>query len=179
MNPETMYEGQTPPTGGALDRLIRLLHLLEDGLLVSLLLAMILLAFGQIVLRNFFGTGVAWVDPLLRVLVLWLGLIGALVATRLDKQISIDVLTRLLGPRLTAFSRLVTRLFAAAVSGLIAWHAARFIVDEWQSGSVAFSGVPAWMLELVIPFGFGIIAARFLLQALAALPMLFPRETGS
>lgn len=161
-----------------LGRLIRLLCRLEDGVLVSLLLAMIALAFGQIVLRNFFSTGVAWVDPLLRVLVLWVGLIGAMVAARLDKHISVDVLTRLLNPRLTAIGQLVTRLFAAAVSGLIAWHAARFIVDEWRSGSVAFAGLPAWLLELIIPLAFGIIAFRFLLQALATLPGMPAGEGG-
>lgn len=164
---------------GVLGGMVRLLELVEDSLLVGLLLVMILLAFGQIVLRNFFSTGVAWVDPLLRVLVLWVGLIGAMVATRIDKHISVDVLTRLLSPRLGALARVVTRLFAAGVSGLIAWHAGRFVIDEWRSGSEAFSGVPAWFLEAVIPLGFGIIAARLLLQALSALPPLLHDRAGT
>ena len=70
------------------------LHRFEDALLVILLSAMIALAGTQILLRNLLDTGFVWIDPMLRVLVLWLGLIGATVATRNDKHIQIDVLTR-------------------------------------------------------------------------------------
>ena len=160
----------SPDKPGILHRLIAALHWLEDGLLVSLVLTMTLLAFGQILMRNFFGTGSIIIDPLLRVMVLWVGLIGALVATRLDKQISIDALTRLLHPRLVEVSHIVTRLFAAAIAGLIAWHATRFLIDEWHVGTIAFAKVPAWAAESIIPVGFAIIALRYLLQGLAAVP---------
>jgi TRAP-type C4-dicarboxylate transport system permease small subunit len=160
----------SPDKPGILQRLIGALHWLEDGLLVSLVLAMTLLAFGQILMRNFLGTGSIIIDPLLRVMVLWVGLIGALVATRLDKQISIDVLTRMLSPRLVEASHIVTRLFAATIAGLIAWHAARFLIDEWHIGTVAFAKVPAWAAESIIPVGFAVIALRYLLQGLAAVP---------
>ena len=69
------------------------LHRAEDALLVLLLSAMIVLAATQIMLRNFFDSGFVWIDPLLRVLVLWLGLIGATVATRNNRHIRIDLLS--------------------------------------------------------------------------------------
>ena len=50
---------------------INRLHRAEDALLVLLLSTMILLAGTQIVLRNMLDTGVVWIDPLLRVMVLW------------------------------------------------------------------------------------------------------------
>ncbi len=74
----------------------RFLHRLEDSLLVILLTTLILLASTQIFLRNLFDTGLVWIDPLLRVMVLWLGLLGAAVAAREHKHIQIDILTRLL-----------------------------------------------------------------------------------
>ena len=61
---------------------VKSLHRAEDALLVILLTAMIVLACTQILLRNFFDSGIVWIDPLLRVMVLWLGLVGATVATR-------------------------------------------------------------------------------------------------
>jgi C4-dicarboxylate transporter DctQ subunit len=149
-----------------LQRTVRVLHIIEDSLLVSILLAMILLAFSQIVMRNFFGTGTIWLDPLLRVLVLWVGLLGALVATRQDKQISVDVLTRILPPGLKRLSTIVTRSFAAIVSAIIAWHSFRFLIDEWNSGATAFASVPAWLPESILPFGFSIIALRYTLQVI-------------
>ena len=143
---------------------IRLLHRAEDGLLVVLLLSMLGLAVSQIAMRNFMGVGFIWIDPLLRVMVLWLGLIGALVATREGKQISVDVLTRILTPRLSLVSGIVTRTFAGIVSAIIAWYSLLFVIDEWQIGIVAFANVPAWIAEAIIPVGFALIALRFFLQ---------------
>jgi TRAP-type C4-dicarboxylate transport system permease small subunit len=54
-------------------------------LLVLLLLAMISLAFAQIVLRNGFDGGIIWADSLLRIMVLWIALIGAVVASQGSK----------------------------------------------------------------------------------------------
>jgi TRAP-type C4-dicarboxylate transport system permease small subunit len=145
---------------------VRYLHLLEDALLVFIVLAMILLSFGQIIMRNLFDVGFVWVDPMLRVMVLWIGMLGALIATRLDKHITIDVLTRLLSPGWQLISRIVTRLFTALVASIIAWHSARFVIDEREMGSIAFSGIPAWILELIIPLGFGLITIRYVFEVI-------------
>ena len=75
-----------------LGRLEQAGKLAEDTLLVLILSAMILLAAGQIILRNFLDIGFIWGDELLRMLVLWLAVAGALAASRSDKHISIDVL---------------------------------------------------------------------------------------
>ena len=152
-----------------LHRGIRILHNIEDGLLVIMLLSMIALAFSQIVMRNVFGTGIVLLDPLLRIMVLWVGLLGALVASRQKKQISVDVLTRILPPGLKNASFIITRTFAAIVSGIIGWHSWLFVIDEWKLGTKAFSVVPAWLAELIIPFGFSVIAIRYSIQAISAL----------
>ena len=149
-----------------LTRGIRILHHIEDSLLVFILLTMITLAFSQIVMRNFFGTGIVLLDPILRIMVLWVGLLGALVASRQRKQISVDVLTRILPPALKTLSFIITRTFAAIVSGIIAWHSWIFVYDEWRLGTKAFAMVPAWLAEIIIPFGFSVIALRYTIQAL-------------
>ncbi|NOY17205.1 MAG: TRAP transporter small permease [Gammaproteobacteria bacterium] len=152
-----------------LQRGVRILHNIEDSLLVIILLTMVILAFSQIVMRNFFDTGTIWLDPLLRVLVLWVGLLGALVATRQDKQISVDVLTRILPEKLKTLSNIFTRSFAAIVSTIIAWNSFRFLIDEWHSGVTAFASVPAWLPESIIPFGFTVIALRYTFQVITLL----------
>ena len=144
-----------------LHRLLRTAASVEDGILVLLLMAMIALAGTQILLRNLLETGLEWGDPLLRVTVLWLGLLGAMAATRDDNHISIDVVSRFLPPRAKTASRLVTDLFTATVCGLLAYHGARFVLFEKEAGSIAFGFVPTWVCELILPFGFGIIALRF------------------
>ena len=141
---------------------IQRLHRFEDALLVILLSAMILLAGTQILLRNLLDTGFVWIDPLLRVLVLWLGLLGATVATRHNKHIKIDVLTRF-------FSRNRLRLIQAIVGQISAWtclvvavYGFQWVRYDYADGLVAFAGIPAWMLEAVIPFSFALIGLRYL-----------------
>jgi TRAP-type C4-dicarboxylate transport system permease small subunit len=145
---------------------VRALRKLEDGLLALLLTGMILLASLQIFLRNFFDAGIGWADPLVRLLVLWLGLLGALAASREDRHIDVDVLSRLLPEGAQAAFRRITCLFTAAVAGLVAYHAGRFVLAEFELGSVAFAGVRTWVAASIVPIAFGGIALRHLLLAL-------------
>lgn len=131
-------------------------------MLALLLGVMIVLASLQILLRGFLGTGIAWVGPLLRVLVLWVGLLGAVAASREGRHITVDVLSRLLRGRMLAAVGALTSVFTSVVSAALAYHAARFVVSEYRFESVAFSGLPAWALEIVIPFSFSLIALRYL-----------------
>ena len=142
---------------------------LEDGIMVLLLAVMIVLAATQIVLRNLFDTGLPWSDALLRILVLWLGLLGAMAATRQRSQIRIDILSRFLPPTARRFGFAFSDLFTAAVCGLLAWFAGRFVMMDYEFGTQAFSGMPAWIAELIIPIGFGIIALRYLVDLVARL----------
>jgi len=149
-----------------LTRLKRLIQLLENTLMVLMLGGMMLLATAQILLRNLFDSGLFWGDPALRVLVLWLALAGAIAATRENRHIRIDLLSRFLGEGGRRRLQAVNDLFSAAVCGLIAWHAGRFVHLEWQEGTILFGKLPAWFGESIIPVGFGIMALRFLLNPL-------------
>jgi len=134
----------------------------EDAILVLMLAAMILLAVSQIVLRNFWDIGLAWGDPLLRVSVLWVGLLGAMAATRDDNHISIDILYRLLPITGKNISRALTDLFTAVVCGTVAWYGSLLVALEKREESIVFANVPAWIAELIIPVGFGVMALRLL-----------------
>ena len=135
----------------------------EDALLVLLLGAMIALAGSQILLRNFWDMGLSWGEPLLRVSVLWVGLLGAMAATRDRRHIRIDLLSRFLPPRLASWTRGLADLFAGLVCLLLAWHGARFVHYEWLDGGLLFGTVPAWACELIIPLAFALMGLRYLL----------------
>ena len=151
---------------GKLHRIKLALEAIEDGLLVVLLVGMIGLGVAQILLRNFWQTSLSWGDPLLRIALLWLTLLGAIVATRDRNHIRIDLLSHFLPPMLRIWSQRLTDLFAALVCGLLSWQGARFVYFEWQDESRLFAGLPAWIAEAIIPVGFGIIALRFLNRAI-------------
>jgi TRAP-type C4-dicarboxylate transport system permease small subunit len=161
----------TAKSSSRLDRVRRIVARTEDTVLAVLLTGMILLAAAQIISRNLFSYGLIWGEPLLRVMVLWLALLGAMAATRDGNHIQIDVLPRFLPQRLKHYTRRITDLFSALVCALLAWHAARFVHAEWQDGLEMFAGIPSWVFELIIPVGFGIMALRFLLHTVTGPPV--------
>ena len=77
------------------ERLDETIARIEKYLLVLLLSLMIVLAFLQIVLRNFFETGLSWGDVLVRYLVLWVAFIGAALATKEGRHINMEILIEL------------------------------------------------------------------------------------
>ena len=157
-------------------RFLRVITWVEDGVLVTLLSGMILIAAAQILLRNFFDMGLAWGDQALRVLVLWLGLVGAVVSSRENKHINMDILLRYFTEPAKAASRIMVGLFTAGVCALVAYHAARFVYLDYQAGMTAFGDFPAWILEVILPVGFGLIALRYLVFSMEQLRSFRSRE---
>ena len=148
----------------------------EDALLVLILTTMILLAAAQIVLRNFFDIGFIWGDEILRMLVLWLAVAGALAASRSDRHISIDVLNRFLPERASQAVKAVVHLFTAVVCGVVAWHALQFVKTSYEFEDVLLGNAPAWILQSVLPVGFGLIAWRYALFTFGDVASLFRRR---
>ncbi len=155
--------------------LLRWLHRIEDGLIVAVLLFMILLAVAQIVLRNFFGTSLVWIEPLLQNAVLWIGLLGAMIASRKDEHIRIDVASTLLPEKYHPFLTIGVDLFTAFICGLVAWYSVGFVIEEYEYATPAFADVPSWLLQAIIPVGFTVMAVRYVLLFLMALAGKRPR----
>lgn len=143
---------------------------LERALLIATLCAMIGLSVLQILLRNVFGTSLFWIDPFTRLLVLWLAVIGAMVATRSGEHLSINVIQHYLKGWSAMVVERCTLAFAAFVSGLMAWHSARFVWDEYSFNATAFAALPSWPFQLIMPVGFGWMAVRFLVQTGLGVP---------
>ena len=134
-----------------------------NALLCLLLVAMILLACLQIGLRTFFSGGLLWADPLLRYLVLWCGMLGAVVATREKKHIGIDVLGYLAPDRVKVWIDLTIDLFSAIVASVLTWTAINFVRNEVLYGGSSLLNVPSWVWNLIFPLAFCLITIHFLL----------------
>lgn len=135
--------------------------LAEDALLVLVFLALVVLAGLQILLRNVFDSGLSWIDPVLRILVLWVGMLGAVAASREDRHINIDVLSRFIPPPLLPWSKRIVAVGSAAVCGLLAWHTFRFVRDEYAYSEIEVAGIPVWLWQSVLPLGFALMTWRF------------------
>lgn len=148
-----------------LRRALWLVHRGEDALVALLLMVMIGLAFTQILLRNGFDSGILWADSLLRVLVLWVALIGSIVGTREQQHISMDLVTRFLSPPGKRVVSVMTSLFTAGICAALAWYTFEFVKMEYESPTLAFAAVPAWLCEAVMPVAFALIGIRYLIHA--------------
>lgn len=142
---------------------LRIINKLEDWFLIIMLAIMVVLAIAQIFYRNVFGEGIVWIDPLLRILVLWVAIAGAVVATRTDNHIRIDFFSRYIHKKYHFYLQRLVYAFCFYICGLIAWHGVSFVQMDYEYETIAFANVPAWITELVIPIGFFMMALRYLL----------------
>jgi len=166
------------PTGHSsiLSRFDNAGRLLENIVLVTLLSGMMLLAVGQIVLREVFDTGIIWADELVRLIVLWLAMMGAIAACREDRHIRIDALSHIFSDNVISGIRIVVDLFAAGVCAIIAWHAYRYLQLEIEFEDTVLVDTPAWIAHVVIPIGFAIFSYRFLVSVVKRLVGFFIAE---
>ncbi len=147
-----------------LSLLERIGRIAEDTALVVLLGSMVVLAFTQIVLRQFFDSGIGWADELIKIIVLWLAMVGSIAAARDNRHIRIDVLSHVLPGKLVILSRILVDLFAAAVCAVIAWQAWRYLQIEIEWQETVLEDTPAWIAHLVVPAAFLLISYRFVVS---------------
>lgn len=151
----------------------------EDAVLVLVLGAMILLAAAQIVMRNFFNFGFIWADELLRMMVLWIAVAGAVAASRNDKHINIAILDRFLPEKVAALTKIAVHLFTAVVCLVITRFSIEFVRTSHEFGDVLLGNVPAWMLQSILPVGFALITWRYSVFALKDIFSLFRPDAGT
>ncbi len=156
-------------------KLIAFLHKIEDGILIGLLLLMICIAVLQIFLRNLFDSGILWGDPLVRTLVLWIGLMGAMVASRNNHHINIDIISRFLPDHIKKLTNLMVFIFTSLVCAVMAYYSLMFVIMEKNSDIFVFANIPVWVCESIIPISFTIISFRYLLFSFTSLSRLFKR----
>ncbi len=134
----------------------------ENVLLVGLLGGMMLLSVAQIIAREVFETGFYWSGELVRIMVLWLAMVGAVAACRENRHIRIDAISHLLSDRAVAVGRVVVDLFAAGVCAMVAWHAWRYTLLEMEFEDTVLIDTPAWIVHAIVPVAFGLLSYRFL-----------------
>ncbi len=146
----------------AIDRLIATL---EKYLLTVTLMTMLFLSFIQVILRDFFNSGLSWSDVLVRYMVLWIGFMGASLATKDDRHLRIDAFNKVFPKKIIPLVDLFVA-FSCIVVGAFLTHAAYvFMISEQEGGKTLFAdSLPAWYLLVIMPFGFGMITFRYFIR---------------
>jgi len=162
-----------------LRRLDHCLARLERAALVLLLTGVLGLGCVQVIWRNVLTSGLFWADELLQHMVLWLGFLGASLATRDRRHLMVDALPRLLPASWRAGRQLLIDLAALGICALLAQAAWTLVRSEYAAGTILTAGMPAWLAQSIIPLGWCAMALRFALHALETLAQLGQRKTGA
>jgi len=129
--------------------------------LIAMLLIMVIFVILQVILRNFFNSGIPWADVATRHIVLWISFLGAMLATRIRHHISIDALMRIIPKHARNGVRIALDALACTVSCMLALAAYDFVISEMDMGGELFIGIPTWSTLVIIPFGFAMIAIEY------------------
>ncbi|NOQ34399.1 MAG: TRAP transporter small permease subunit [Methylococcaceae bacterium] len=138
----------------------------EATITIGLLLSMITLATTQIIMRNLFDSGILWAESYIRIAVLWLALLGAMLASHHDKHLAIDAIMHKLSGRKQQWLKRFNDLFSSIICFIIAYHSTVFVYSEYEDGGIAFEQVPNWLCEAIMPIAFAMIACRYLIASL-------------
>ena len=159
----------------ALAKLEQAGRLAENTALVVLLGTMIGVAVFQIINRQLLGSmfAMGWADELVKLIVLWLAMVGSIAACRDNKHIRIDLITHVLSGPVVTWAKIVVDVFAAGVSGFIGWHSYRLIREEVSWGDTIFGDMPLWAFHAIVPVAFFLVTYHFIVRVLRLAHRLF------
>lgn len=148
-----------------------------EGLLAGLaLLLMGVLPVLEIGLRILFKRGIPGSSGYVQHLTLWVGFLGAMLASREKKHLALSTGADRLSGGLKRATGHYTALCSTAVGAGLTWAAIGFVNAERQSPATIAEWLPVWCAEAVLPISFAVMTLRFVLaekgwrdRALAAL----------
>jgi C4-dicarboxylate transporter DctM subunit len=132
----------------------------ENVVLALALTLMALLPLAEVLLRATFRVGISGAASFTQHCALIAGMLGAAVAAREGRLLSLSMLDTLLEGRCALLARLFTRTVAVIVGALLCLASVEFVLVERAGGNVIAYGIPVWLGQAVLPLGFALITLR-------------------
>jgi tripartite ATP-independent transporter DctM subunit len=137
-----------------------------ENLVASLAMGgVMLLPLSEIVARKVFGTGLPGAGPFAQMLTLWVGMLGAAIAAREGKLLSLATGEFLPKGWISTVGHIIAGAAGACISTILAIGGAALVRSNRAAGDVIAVGIPVWVADLVIPVAFSLIAARLVWRA--------------
>jgi C4-dicarboxylate transporter, DctM subunit len=141
---------------------VRLPHGAEDAFLTLALLATMILPLAEIFLRTLFKVGISGATSIVQQLTLVVGMAGGAIAAREGRLLALAGDALFPAGRIRSALRILSFAVGAAVTSVLFWASGQFVRSEVGSGKILVYGIPLWVVQLALPLGFGLIAARLL-----------------
>jgi tripartite ATP-independent transporter DctM subunit len=132
----------------------------ENLAMAATLAAMALLPLAEIALRAMFGIGISGAASFTQHLTLLCGMLGAAIAAREGRLLSLSTVNALLKGRASAAARLFTGTVAVLVGTLLFVASLDFMLAERAGGNSIAYGIPVWLGQAALPAGFALITLR-------------------
>jgi tripartite ATP-independent transporter DctM subunit len=142
----------------------RALRVAEEFLAAAALAAMVVLLLLEIVVRPLYGYLIPASAVFVRQLTMWVALLGAALAARDGRLLALATGT-FLGDRWRRSTEIATAAVAAGVTAILCVGGITLVTVEREMGTRLAEGLDAWMSQVVLPAGFGLIAARLVWRA--------------
>lgn len=154
------------------NKLDSVLTLVEKYLICFTLIIMLGTATLQVILRNFFDTGIGWADVFVRHMVLFILFFGASLSTKQRRHIQMDATAKIIPDALKPYLSMLVNLFCVATCYFLFKSSYSFVSTEKLFGEILFAKIPTWYFISIMPIGFATITFRFFLNALDDLLVL-------
>jgi len=148
-----------------LKRIVSFARHAENGCTIAALLVMALLPSLELLLRTFFNAGIPGSSAYVQNLTLWVGFLGAMIASSERHHLNLSMGMVLKNPRLKGLVNVLTTVVSAAVTSGLFWASLQLVRAEMDSPVKIAGWLPIWVVELVLPISLGMITLRFVAQA--------------
>ncbi len=132
----------------------------EELLATFALGGIMLLPLAEIFSRKFLGAGIPGSGPFAQNLTMWVGLLGAAIAARQGKLLSLATGEFLPKGPIGNVAHIIAGAVGSMVATLFAFGGVALVKSDRLAGDIIAIGVPVWISDLVLPFAFGVIAIR-------------------
>ena len=150
-----------PSTRATVEPAVSAVARVEGGAVGVLLLAMVAIPAGETLSRRFLGRGLPGSAILVQHLTLWVGFLGALLATGTGKHLALSTAEAIPAGLPRRSAALLTRMISTAVCALLAYASFELVSAERSSDRTLPLGIPFWWSELIMPVASALIALRF------------------
>ena len=152
--------------------MVRALLVNAENRIASLALGgIMIIPLAEIASRKFLGTAIPGSSAYASVLTLWLGMLGAAIAAREGKLLTLATGEFLPKGRVSAVAHVLAGAVGAMISTILMMGAIVLVQSDREAGDILAGSTPKWIADLALPIGFGLIALRLAWRA-------SPNKTG-
>jgi tripartite ATP-independent transporter DctM subunit len=146
--------------------LLKTLAVQAENRIASLALGgIMILPLAEIASRRLLHQTIPGETAFVSTLTLWLGLLGAAIAARDGKLLTLATGEFLPKGRIAAAAHVIAGGVGAMISTILCLGGVALVRSDRAAGDMLGGGVPVWVADLALPIGFGLIAIRLAWRA--------------